>query len=213
MLETAKKFLLSTGKFHVIGGYLRPTGDAKLSQQSQTNPSKGLKTTEWNIPWQHRVQMCKIMIKSNSDQQTNSNWIMVNEWSAASNSPVVEMKAHLINSLRLELGEEVVSKIRFLGICGADALPKLKSKNSLKNGVVCVLNRKVDFDFFKFLESHPFKNSIMVAVEEDWKLKDFSSTKLRTNLSKGLPIDNLTHPLVTDYIVKHKKNYSWTTVE
>lgn len=47
--------------------------------------------------------------------------------------------------------------VKVMSVFGADAIEKIKSARTYREGVVCVINRKLDFDFDKLVKHHAHK--------------------------------------------------------
>jgi len=115
------------------------------------------------------------------------------------NGSAAKTKLHLNEVIQTVYGKP----IKLMPVCGTDALPKWKSKNAFKEKALIVLNRKMDFDVFQFIADHPYKEQIILAIEDGWEEKNYSSTKIRNNIKEGLPLDDLTDPSIALYMKQH----------
>jgi nicotinic acid mononucleotide adenylyltransferase len=59
-------------------------------------------------------------------------------------------------------------------------------------------------DFLKYNEEiEKCENKNKLYVLDNWQSSDMSSTKIRTNISKGESVEGMTHPKVINYIQEH----------
>jgi len=177
MVEEAHKHLSANG-YNILATY--------MSAKPQKNVTT--KLTEQSVSQIDRLAMVRLMVSDHP-------YIMYYFYPHGQAAPA-----------RQHLQDEMDSRyqkmnIPIITICGADIIHSIKSNAVFKAGVVCV-DRQADFDIKLALERHKSKDRIIFVEAEDWKDK-YSSTKVRTALLAGKPIDHLTHPEIIKYIKSH----------
>ena len=182
-LETAKHHLISSGNYHVAGGYLIPSHDKSIERK--------LNVVE--VKFQDRLNMCRLAVET-------STWIMVDDWmiSQDKNHGAQQAQQRLFNMLKAQF-----PTIHAVVCCGADALPKLKA-HFKKELTVCIRDRPVTtFDFDSWFHSTEMKkyHHNIILIDNSTTNKTISSTKIREcmrNNQLNSIIDDL-HPSVLAY--------------
>eukprot|EP00250_Pteridium_aquilinum_P010091 c19150_g1_i1 orf=500-1198(+) len=185
--ETGREALMMHG-YHVAGGYMSPVNSAYGKQ--------GLILAE------HRIKMCQLAVEGSS-------FIMVDPWEALQPTYQRTLKVLARVADALHDVSTAFGLIQVMLLCGADLLesftvPGVWLPDQVETicrdyGLVCVQRGGRDLRTLirecELLSKHN-ENIIIVDNFES----DISSTRVRQNLAKGLPVDCLTPPSVIDYI-------------
>ncbi|EGG22569.1 nicotinamide-nucleotide adenylyltransferase [Cavenderia fasciculata] len=187
-------------KYHVIGGYMSPVGDAYKKATL--------------IAAHYRLQIVNLAVMS-------SEWVMMDKWESMNLdfTPTRQVLDHfhlyVNNHFKQIMDPASYRPVQIKLICGADLLASFNVPNlwdeedmkiitSDKYGIICI--ERPGTNFQEILDANPIlqanKNNIYhvpVGITND-----LSSTKIRDMISKGLSINYLTEAPVIDYI--HKNN-------
>ncbi|KAI5077456.1 hypothetical protein GOP47_0007280 [Adiantum capillus-veneris] len=190
MFESGREALLAHG-YHVMGGYMSPANSAYVKQ--------GLISAE------HRIRMCQLVAEGSS-------FIMVDPWEALQTTYQRTLKVLARVTGALQHIASNFGSMRVFLLCGADLLesftipgvwlPDHVEKICRDYGLVCLhrggRNLRNLIQNCELLAKHQ-ENIIVVDNFES----EISSTRVRENLSKLLPVDDLTPTCVIDYITSH----------
>jgi nicotinic acid mononucleotide adenylyltransferase len=193
MLALARDWAEQRLGWSVVGGYLCVTHDSSCRS----------KLGEEFCPAVHRVGMCQAAV-------VDSDWIMVDPYlSSGPTNP----GAHA-SLLRLEaiVSEHLGVPVAAISVCGGDLLPMLKRAYS--RGVLCVVNRELDFDLETYLASAavgPHRHAIVVI--HDREVAPLSSTRVRGLVRSGGDLTSVLPTAVVRYHEDHGIRYGPATPE
>ncbi|MCO5605910.1 hypothetical protein L7F22_060096 [Adiantum nelumboides] len=190
MFESGREALLARG-YHVMGGYMSPANSAYGKQ--------GLVSAE------HRIKMCQLAAEGSS-------FIMVDPWEALQTTyqRTLKVLARVADALQ-DITSDFGSMRVFL-LCGGDLLesftiPGVWIPDHIETicrdyGLVCL--HRGGRDLRNLIQSCELlaKYNENIVVVDNFE-SEISSTRVRENLAKHLPVDDLTPTCVIDYIKAH----------
>jgi nicotinic acid mononucleotide adenylyltransferase len=187
MLTLARDWAEQRLGWSVVGGYLSVTHDSSCRR----------KLGEAFCPAGHRLGMCQAAV-------VDSDWLMVDPHQA---SQPTNPGAHA-SLLRLQalVSERLGVPVTALPVCGGDLLPRLK--RAYPRGVLCVVNRALDFDLEAYLASAavaPHRNKIVVI--HDREVASLSSTRVRALVRAGADLTAVLPAAVIRYHEDHGITY------
>ncbi|KAH7442407.1 hypothetical protein KP509_03G087100 [Ceratopteris richardii] len=174
--------------FFVVGCYMSPVNNAYGKQ--------GL------VPGEHRIRMCQLVAK-------DIPLLMVDPWEAL--QPTYQRTLKVLKRVKNALYGLCSHHcpIRVMLLCGADLLesfttpgtwiPEQVEEICRDYGVVCIKRGDKDLKTLIGTSDILSKYSENIIIADKFE-SDISSTRVRENIAKKLPIDELTLPSVIDYI-------------
>jgi nicotinic acid mononucleotide adenylyltransferase len=171
MMTAAKEYLENSGKFLVVGGFLSITPDDRLVKKVGADLA---------IPAVHRHKMCEILA-------SDLDWLSIETSQYTLNTNTAAAKSLVQKVIDIHYGPNRVS---VMSVSGGDSFLKIKSQKTFNEGLVVVINRKVDFDIHNQIAEHPFVNfllekSVFILWDDNWETTEMSSTKIRNALLEG----------------------------
>jgi nicotinate (nicotinamide) nucleotide adenylyltransferase len=186
MLEAARRWSAERLGWSVVGGYLTVSHDSSCER----------KLGREFCPAAHRLRMCELAV-------AGSDWIMVDPHQA---SQPANPGAHATMTRLEALAAEALGvPVTALPVCGGDVLPKLTRE--FRRGVLCVLNRPLDFDLEAFLSSHavgPHRDRVVLVPDA---APPISSTRVRAMVRQGLDLSGVLPEAVIRYHHEHDLRY------
>jgi nicotinic acid mononucleotide adenylyltransferase/tRNA A-37 threonylcarbamoyl transferase component Bud32 len=187
MLTLARAWAEQRLGWSVVGGYLMVTHDSSCQR----------KLDKEFCPAQHRLGMCQAAT-------ADSDWIMVDPYPASQpGNPGAQASL-----LRLEglVSEHLGVPVAALPVCGGDLLPMLK--RAYLRGVICVVNRTLDFDLDAYLASAAVgPHRAKIVVVRDSEVAPLSSTRVRALVRSGGDLTGVLPAAVIRYHQDHGITY------
>lgn len=186
-LEVARDWAENELGWSVVGGYVTVSHDNSCRRKLGSE----------HCPALHRLQMCRLAT-------AESSWVMVDPYQASQpGNPGAQATLVRLEALVREVLQIPVVAVP---VCGGDILHLLA--RHAERGVICVINRPLDFDLETLLSSPALgDHRDNVAIVPDTDVIPISSTLVRERARAGQDLSDLLPASVAEYHHQHQIDY------